>query len=396
MLEIMNVYFSSIGVHLLCELFVRCEAPCTFVFLENWIDVPEAEALMHYCDAHHATTKAYMDELFVTVDSRCVLVDLVRHIAAIDELVLSRCVRCTCRKPHGFAAFFAAVLDRCSLIKTFEMCDFELNKANLRDFSSVLNGSGKMQRPNVMCTAAAWGVQFSLGLFILHKPIPADVHVSSCLPPVDNFGEITKQVGGQETLKKLSLSQVYLSGDATLRLVGTLKVNLTKSFLSLGTERQRGLANLSKQIGDRGHSSRTDFKRFYAADDSLIAYLQNGPKTWQATFETPVPHLWPQFKKPSSRPCGNACLMRLAARMATVIECNLAVLLSVFASCGYQWEAPLALAMETSPSMTLLRDIGREVVRRACRLQIRDGRPRLSRRCAKAGRCSLECRHWQT
>ncbi|XP_065303958.1 uncharacterized protein [Dermacentor albipictus] len=366
MLKIMSVYFLSVGLYMLCAVFVSGEAPCTLVFLENGIDVPEAKALIHYIDAHHGTSKAYIDELFATVDSCYVLDDLVRHNAAVDELVLSRRARGTYRKPHGFAAFFAAVLDRCSLIKTFEMCDFELNKANLRDFSSVLNGSVRMQRPNVTCTAIAAVPQFSLGLFILRKATLAEIHVSSCLAPVHNLGEITKESGGHETLKQLSLSQVYLSGETTLRLVDTLKVNLTKGFLSRSTEKLPGLANFSKEIGDRDQSSRAEFEGFYAVTDSPIAYIQNRPKTCQATFETPVPLSWTQFKKPTIRPCGNAHLTRLAVRMVTVIDCNLAVLLSVFAMSGYLRQAPLALVTVTWPSMTLGRERGKS--RRLCSL----------------------------
>ncbi|XP_070384345.1 uncharacterized protein [Dermacentor albipictus] len=357
MLEIVSVYFSRVGVHLLCVLFVRCEAPCTLVFLENGIDVPEADALILYCDAHHGTSKAYIDELFATVDSCYVLDDLVRHNAAIDELVLSRRVRCTNGKPHGFAAFFAAVADRCAPIKTLEMCDFELKKADLRDFSSVLNGSVKMQRPDVTSTVTAAGLHFSLGPVILRKATLTEIHVSSCLAPVRNLGEITKEIGVHETLKKLSLSQVYLRGDATLRLLNTLKINLTQGFLSLGTEKQPGLANLSKQIGNRDQFSRSEFEGCYTSNDSLVACHQDRPKTWHAKFDTSVPLSWPQFKEPTSRPCGYAYLTRLAVRMVTVIECNLTVLLSVFASCGYQREAPLAVATETSSSMTLFRDM---------------------------------------
>ncbi|XP_070384351.1 uncharacterized protein [Dermacentor albipictus] len=359
MLEIMSVYFSSVGVYMLCELFVRCEALSMFVFLENGIDMPEAEAVIRCCAAHHSMTEVYIDELFATVDSCYGLKDLMRRNAAIDELVLSHRSRCTCRKPHGFAAFFAAVADPCAPIKTFDMREFESNNSDLRHFPCALNGIIKMEKPNVTCTAAAVGLQFSFDLFILHKPILADVHVSSCLAPVDNVGEITKEIGGQETLKKLSLSQVYLSGDTTLWPVDTLKVNLTEGFLRLGTEKQPGLANFSKQIGVRGRGSGAEFEGFYAVIDSLSAYLRKGRKTWQATFEAPVPLSWPQFNKPTSRPCGNAYLTRLAVRMATVIDCNLAVRLSVFAGCGYQREAPLALAAETSPSRTLLRDIGK-------------------------------------
>ncbi|XP_070384346.1 uncharacterized protein [Dermacentor albipictus] len=359
MLEIMSVYFSNVGVRVRCKLFVKFVAPCTLIFPENWIDVPEAEALIHYCYAHHGTSKAYIDELFATVDSCYVLDDLVRHNAAIDELVLSRRARCTYRKPQGFATCFSAVSDRCSRIKTFEICDFELNNTDLRDFQSGLNGSVKMQRPNVTCTAAAAGLQFFLGLFILSKATLAEIQVSSCLAPVHHLCEITKEIGGHETLKKLSLSQVYRSGDTTLWPVDTLKVNLTEGFLRLGTEKQPGLANFSKQIGVRGRGSGAEFEGFYAVIDSLSAYLRKGRKTWQATFEAPVPLSWPQFNKPTSRPCGNAYLTRLAVRMATVIDCNLAVRLSVFAGCGYQREAPLALATETSPSMTLVSDIGK-------------------------------------
>ncbi|KAH7977704.1 hypothetical protein HPB49_003199 [Dermacentor silvarum] len=44
-LEIVSVRFSSVGVSMLCDLHERYDAMGTLVFRENWIDVPEAQAL---------------------------------------------------------------------------------------------------------------------------------------------------------------------------------------------------------------------------------------------------------------------------------------------------------------------------------------------------------------
>ncbi|KAH7980138.1 hypothetical protein HPB49_013283 [Dermacentor silvarum] len=45
-LEIVSVRFSSVGVSMLCELLDRCDPMATLVFRKNWIDVPEAQALL--------------------------------------------------------------------------------------------------------------------------------------------------------------------------------------------------------------------------------------------------------------------------------------------------------------------------------------------------------------
>ncbi|XP_065296285.1 uncharacterized protein [Dermacentor albipictus] len=307
MLEILSVYFSSVGVHMLCELFVTCEALYTLAFLENRIDVPKAKVLMRCCATHNGMRKVYINELFATVDSCYVPDDLVRRTAVIDQLVVSHRVRCTYGKPHAFAAFFVAVADRCALIKTFQIYNLKLYQVDLRDVSRVLKGSATMERPNFTCTAAAAGLQCSLALVILRKVTPAEIHVSSCLAPLDNLGEITKVIGGDEMLKKLSFSQTYRSGYATWRLVGTLKVNLTQGFVSLGTIKQPVVVNFSKQVCVRDNTRRAEFEGFCAFIDSLVAYYQ---KTWQATFETSVPLYWPQFKKHTRRLCGNGCLTR--------------------------------------------------------------------------------------
>ncbi|XP_049518817.1 uncharacterized protein LOC125943509 [Dermacentor silvarum] len=44
-LESVSVRFSSVGVSMLCNLLDRCDAMGTLIFRENWIDVPEAQAL---------------------------------------------------------------------------------------------------------------------------------------------------------------------------------------------------------------------------------------------------------------------------------------------------------------------------------------------------------------
>ncbi|KAH7977695.1 hypothetical protein HPB49_003190 [Dermacentor silvarum] len=57
-LEIVSVRFSSVGVSMLSELLDRFDAMGTLVFLDNWIDVPEAEALLRLCAAHRCSARS--------------------------------------------------------------------------------------------------------------------------------------------------------------------------------------------------------------------------------------------------------------------------------------------------------------------------------------------------
>ncbi|KAH7980352.1 hypothetical protein HPB49_015238 [Dermacentor silvarum] len=339
LVEIVSAYFSSVGVPVLCALLVRCEALCTLVLLENWIYVPEADTLTRCGAGQHGLRKIHVDSCYM-------LADLVSCSAVIDELVVSRRARCTYGKYHGLATLFSAVADRCTPLKTFEMYNLELNQVDLRDFTTVLRVNGKVESLTGTCIAATANLQLSLVPVISHMATLAEFHVSSCLVSVVNLGDITKVIDGNATLKKLSFNQVYLRNDATLRLVDILTVNLALGLLSLGMLKQRGLANFSKQVGDRDRS-RVKFKGFYAVIDSLVTYLQHGPKTCQATFQTSAPLSWSQFQGLTRRLCGNAYLSRLAVRMVSVTGCNLAVLLPCLPAGVILRDAPLTLAVET-------------------------------------------------
>ncbi|KAH7981162.1 hypothetical protein HPB49_022131 [Dermacentor silvarum] len=331
MVEIVSAYFASVGVHMLCAHLVMFEALCTLVFLENWIDVPEAETLPRVGAAHHGLRKIHGDSCYV-------LAYLVSYSAVTDELAISHHARGTHGKPHGLPALFATVADRCAPLKTYEVCNPELSQVDPWDFYRVLSVRAKLERPTATYIAATADLQFSLTPVISHKATLAKIHVSGCLVPAHNLGNITKAIQGNVTLKKLSFSHVYLNSDATFRITDTLTVNLTQGLLSFGTVKQRGSANFSKQVGDMDQKSRVKFNGFYAVSDSQYAVRD-------------------ALRGLSRRLRGNAYLSRLAVRMVSVTGCNLAVLLSVFVRCGYLGDAPLALAMETV--VALFREIGR-------------------------------------
>ncbi|XP_070394723.1 uncharacterized protein [Dermacentor albipictus] len=359
-LEIVSVRFSSVGVHMLCELIASCEALRALVFLENWIDVPEIEALMRCCAAHRSLRKIHVDELFVTIDACYVLADLLSRSAVIDELVVSRCAPGGYGSPYGFAALFAAIANRCAPLEAFELYNFELNEADLRDLSRALSGRANVKRLTIMCTAASPGLYLSLASVISNNATLAEIYVSGQLVPSDNFEHIAKAIEGNVTLKKLSFSQACLSGDDALPLVHALSVNWTLELLSVGTVTQPGLASFSKQVSDGDLRSRIEFNCFCAATDDLVACLQQGPKTSHVIFEPSVSLSWSQLQGLTRGLCGNAYLSSIAVRMNGVIDCSLAVLLStVFASCRYLRDAQLSFATETSEAVTLLRGIAK-------------------------------------
>ncbi|KAH7977706.1 hypothetical protein HPB49_003201 [Dermacentor silvarum] len=86
-LEIVSVRFSSVGVSMLGDLRDSCDAMRTLVFLENWIDVPEAQALTRCC----------------------VLADLVSCRAVIEEPIVRRCVTGTYGTLHGLEELFVVI-----------------------------------------------------------------------------------------------------------------------------------------------------------------------------------------------------------------------------------------------------------------------------------------------
>lgn len=60
---ITSVSASSFGMHMLLG---RRKALYRFDFLENWIDIPKAEALTFYWAVHHGLRKIDVDGLFAT------------------------------------------------------------------------------------------------------------------------------------------------------------------------------------------------------------------------------------------------------------------------------------------------------------------------------------------
>lgn len=358
-LEIVSVRLSGVGVHMLCELLASCEALRTLVFLESWIDVPEIETLMRCCATHRSLRKIHVDELFVTVESCYQLADLLSRSAVIEELVVSRCALGAYGPPYGFAALFAAFANRCAPLETFEVYNFELNEADLRDLSRALSGRATVKRLTIMCPAAL-GLCLSLASVISNNATVTEIYVSGCLVPSDNLERIAKAIEGNVTLKKLSFSQACFSGDAALPLVHALSVNWTLELLSLGIVKQPGLANFSKQVSDGDLRSRIEFNCFCAATDDLVACVQQGPKTSHVIFEPSASLSCSQLQGLTRGLCGNAYLSCIVVRMNGVIDCSLAVLLStVFASCRYLRDAQLSFNTDTSEAVTLLRGIAK-------------------------------------
>ncbi|KAH7948494.1 hypothetical protein HPB52_023315 [Rhipicephalus sanguineus] len=359
-LEIVSVRFSGLGIHMLCELLVSCQALRTLVFLENWIDVLEAEALIRCCSAHRTLRKIHVDELLATTECCYALADLVSRSAVIEEVVVSRCSRGVYEPANGFAALLAAVANRCKPLKVFELYNFVLSEADLRDLSKAVSSSASVKRLSVMCTAASSNLYLPLAPVMLSNTTLAEVYVSGCLVRGDDLAGIAKAIEGNATLKKLSFAQACFSGDIALPFVNALSVNRTLELLSIGTIRQPGLAKFSMLVSDRGLRSRIEFNSLCMTTDDLVACLQHGPKTSHVTYEPPSPLTLSQLWGLTRGLCGNAYLSSLVVRINGMIDCNQAVLLStVFASCRYLREVQLAFGTDTSEATTLIDGIAK-------------------------------------
>ncbi|KAH6928976.1 hypothetical protein HPB50_022353 [Hyalomma asiaticum] len=359
-LEIVSVRLSSVGVEMLCELLVSCQTLRTFVFLENWIVVPEAEALIRCCAAHRTLRRIHVDELFVMAEGCYALADLASRSAVIEELAVSRCNPASSTPPYGLGPLLAAVSNRRKPLETFELNNFELNAARLLDLSKALSCSASVKRLTVMCSAASPGLGLSLAPMISNNTTLAEVHVSGCLVHDESLAAIARAIESNVSLKRLSFSQAYFSGDAALPLLNALSVNRTMDLLALGTVKQPGLANFSKQVSDRDLRRRIEFNIFCLKTNDLIACLQHGPKTTHVTFEPPAPLTLSQLPGLTRGLCGNHYLTSIAVRVNGMVDCNLAILLStVLASCRHLREAQLSFGTDTSEAVAVMRGIAK-------------------------------------
>ncbi|KAL1436587.1 hypothetical protein MTO96_049490 [Rhipicephalus appendiculatus] len=288
--EIVSVRFSGLGIRMLCELLVSCQALRTLVFLENWIDALEAEALIRCCAAHRTLRKLHVDELFC--DGR-VLSRAGRHGVSKygDRRVRGELLpgggctsRATVSQPYSLRSPTGA-----SRSRRFELYNFVLNETDLRDLSRAMSGGANVKRLSVMCTAASSNLRLSLAPVIYSNTMLAEIYVSGCLVHSDDLAAVAKAIEGNVTLKKLCFSQACFTGDAALPFVDAMSVNWTLQLLSIGTVRQPGLSNFSKQVSDKDLRSRIEFNGLCLATDDLVACLQHGPKTSHVTFEPTAP-----------------------------------------------------------------------------------------------------------
>ncbi|XP_070384774.1 uncharacterized protein [Dermacentor albipictus] len=294
MLESRSVRFSRVSIHEPSELPDRFETMRALLFRENKCDVPDAEALIRCCTTHRSQEKIHVDETFKLIVCCYVLAELVSRSAVIEKLVMSRCVHSA---PHEFAALTGsrAVGDRCELLGTFEMQNFEQDDADIPDLSSALNISAYVKTPNVTCTTTSPGLQLTAAPDIWHVATLGKIYMSGYLVPVDFLRERTIEVNA--TLKKLTVSQACLNRDYDSRLVDALSVNWMLELSSLGTVVQPGLGNFWAQVGERDQRSRIELTCCYAATDEVIGCLQCVLKISHVPLELPVFLAWPEYQE---------------------------------------------------------------------------------------------------
>lgn len=359
-LEVVSVCFSDIGVRMLRELLVKCQALRTFIFLNNQVNALEIEALVRCCAAHRTLRRVHVDELLVTPEGCHALADMVSRNTVIDELVVSGFAREPYEPACGFSSLFTAVANRCKPLATFELCNFVLSEADFEELSRVMSGGASVKRLSVMCTAASYDLRLSLAPMISNNTMLEEIFVNSCLVRGDELEAIAKAIEGNVTLKKLTLNQACFSGDAALPLVNAMLVNRTLQFLSIGTVRQPGLSNFSKQVSDNDLRSRVEFNCLCLSTDDLIACLQQGPKTSHVTFGPPAPLTEYQLQGLARGLCGNVYLTSLVVLINGMIDFNLAVLLStVFASCRSLRDAQLSFGADSMEAVMLIGGISK-------------------------------------
>lgn len=359
-LEMVSVRLSSVSARMLCHLLGRCEVLRELVFLDNWLEAAEAQALIDVLTSHQSLRKIHVDEQSMIGGCCQSLWCLVSGNANLEELIASRSNPTEPTSSPSFRPMFFALADPASHLKKLTISEFVLDARDLHQLSDALSTSDQLHSLKLLCAGSSEEAIFPLAAVIMRNK-SLDICVSGALLSNSCYRDVTRATKGNITLEDLTSHEVFMTAEEAMPLLNALSANSTLQTLYLGRICQPGLSHFLKAIREKHLRDRLSFTPIYTTAADVISSLQGVyHKPASMTFEPTDSPTKPVLHRLSFVLCGNAFLVSLTVRFPHSIDSGMASLLStVLASGKVLKQAWLDFPVKGSQAILLLQGIGK-------------------------------------